>query len=315
MGAPDPDLADIWAAASAGQRRLWVLAQLAADPAVYAITAALSIHGPLDAASLSRALDLLVARHKSLRTVLAASPVGSLAPASTVANGNDPAGHGVHAPDQFISVRQRILSPSANGFALDIVSGDAALPPLDIDLAAGPLFRARLTRLAPDRHRLELALHHAVGDGWSIGVLSRELGALYHAQRHGAPLPLRPLPLQYRHFAARQDAWLAGPGGAAARRYWLDTLSCALPTLDLPADAPRPAVQTFNGALHHLTLKSACIDAMRTLAMRHGTTLFAVLLAGVNALLHRYTGLSDIIMGMRSPAVTRPISRIRSASI
>ncbi|HEY4174254.1 MAG TPA: condensation domain-containing protein, partial [Rhodopila sp.] len=254
--------------ASAGQRRLWVLAQLAGDPAVYAINATLDLEGPLDVAALTRAIDQLVVRHEVLRTRLITDPT--------------------------MAVRQRILPAEASGIMLEIAVADAA--PLAFD--GGPLFRTRLAWIGPDHHRLDIGLHHAIGDGLSIGVLSRDLGTLYSAFRQGKPPSLPPLSEQYRHLAARQEAWLASADGDAARAYWLDVLAGDLPVLDLPAHAPRPAVQTFRGALHHFTLDPTCVEAVRALAVRHDATLFSVLLAGVNALLHRYTDASDVIVGM-----------------
>jgi amino acid adenylation domain-containing protein len=266
-----PAATELLVPASAGQRRLWVLSQLAADPAVYAITATLDLDGPLDTPALARAVDRLVGRHEVLRTRLVAGGAGTL------------------------SVQQRILPPADSGIALEIGGGPE---PLVLSLDGGPLFRVRLTAICPDRHRLEIVLHHAIGDGWSIGVLARDLGELYRSVRRGEPPALPDLSVQYRDFAARQEAWLASADGAAARAWWLDVLAGDLPVLDLPADAPRPAVQTFRGALHRFTLDRSCAAAARSLAMRHGTTLFGVLLGGVNALLHRYTGAADIILGM-----------------
>ncbi|HEX4368862.1 MAG TPA: amino acid adenylation domain-containing protein, partial [Rhodopila sp.] len=129
--------------ASAGQRRLWVLAQLASDPAVYAINATLDLEGPLDVPALTRTIDQLVVRHEVLRTRLVTDPT--------------------------MAVRQRILPAATSGITLEIATADAG--PLALD--AGPLFRTRLTPIAPNHHRLEIVLHHAIGDGWSIGVLSR----------------------------------------------------------------------------------------------------------------------------------------------
>ncbi|MDB5370315.1 MAG: non-ribosomal peptide synthetase, partial [Roseomonas sp.] len=257
--------------ASAGQRRIWTLAQLAGDPAVYAIASVLHLDGMLDIPALQAALGSLVARHEALRTVFEPGPDG---------------------------LRQRILAADAAGFRLPLLQPEeAAALPLAFDLARGPLFQARLIRDAPASHRLEIVIHHAIGDGWSVGVLARDLGALYAAAHYGRPAPMPALPFQYRDAMRRQDAWRASTAGTAARLYWREALAGDLPMLDLPTDRPRPALQTFRGALHEARLGTTALAPLRHLAALRGTSLFAVLLAAVHVVLHRYSGQDDIVIG------------------
>ena len=256
--------------ASAAQRRMWVLSQLAMDPAVYAITAELEIEGPLDVATLEHALHALVRRHEALRTALVAQDGDTL--------------------------MQRILPAEDASIEVWGDAGIAGMPRLD--LAAGPLFQARLIQVAPQRHRLFLILHHSVGDGWSVGVLARDLGTLYGAALHGGADQLPRLDQQYRDFARMQAEWLDSPSAGQARQFWHAMLAGELPVLSLPTDRLRPAVQSFDGAVHQHPLPSEIAAGVRGMAVQHGTTVFAVLLSAVFALLHRWSGAEDVILGV-----------------
>ena len=264
-------LGEAVAPASAAQTRLWVLAQMAPDPRVYAMVTALELTGPLNVAALDRAFQALVARHEALRTVFETDGDGVL--------------------------RQRIQPSDACGFRLEVVDGAAEGPDVpDFNLATGPLFQVRLERRAADRHRLRIAQHHTIGDGWSWTVLARDLSVLYRAALDKSEPDLPALAMQYRHVEVQRSRWLDGPGGAAARRFWLETLSGDIPRVNLPADFPRPKLQSFDGALHAFTLPPRTAERLKAFAEDRGATLFMGLLAAVKALIHRYTGLEDVVV-------------------
>jgi non-ribosomal peptide synthetase component F len=168
------------------------------------------------------------------------------------------------------------------------------------DLSTGPLMRARLLRLAKlpsDEHLLLLSLHHIVSDGWSMGVLVREVAMLYEAYAVGAESPLKELNLQYGDYAVWQREWLRGEVLDQQLAYWRKQLAGAPPVLELPADRPRPQVQTFRGAALPFKLSKELAEELRALSRREGVTLYMTLLAGLQTLLARYTGQDDISTG------------------
>src|SRR6185369_8169667 len=177
---------------------------------------------------------------------------------------------------------------------------DARMP---FNLATGPLIRASLVRLGSEDHVLLVTMHHSVSDGWSRGVLIREVGALYRAFIEDKPSPLAELPLQYAEFAAWQRGWLAGEVFETHLRYWRRQLGGELPVLNLPTDKPRPEVQSFRGSSESLQLSVHLVQALNALSKREGVTLFMLLLAAFKALLSRYTEQSDIVIG--SPIANR----------
>ncbi|MEW5931854.1 MAG: amino acid adenylation domain-containing protein, partial [Gemmatimonadota bacterium] len=174
-----------------------------------------------------------------------------------------------------------------------IAEAEAGAP---FDLAAGPLLRARLVRIAADDHLLAVVMHHAVSDGWSAGVLVRELSALYPAALAGEPSPLPPLPTQYADQAVREREWTRGEAVEAQLAWWRGRLA-GVPALDLPADRPRPAVQSFRGAVHRFDVPAEVADAVRALARAGGATPFMALLAAWDLLLSRYSGQEDVAVG------------------
>jgi len=159
------------------------------------------------------------------------------------------------------------------------------------DLVSGPLLRASVVQTAERCYRLSFDMHHIVSDGWSLGVLVKELNALYRGET------LAPLPFQYRDFAAWQNRWLASPEAEADAQYWLEQLSGELPVLDLPADFPRPKAQSFAGSTLHFELDPELTAGLERLARKHDASLFMVLLAAFQTLLWRYTGLDDLVIG------------------
>jgi hypothetical protein len=185
-------------------------------------------------------------------------------------------------------------SPGAERQARRIAAEHATRP---FDLARGPLLRTGLVRLAPDRHLFLFNIHHIVSDLVSLGVLVQELSAAYEACSAGRPPALEPLPIQYKDFAARQNRLITGTEAERHRAYWLDRLAGPLPTLDLPADFSRPPLKTYSCDVCRIQLDADLTGRLHQIGLRHGMTLFMVLIATVKLLLHRYTQQEDIILG------------------
>src|SRR5262249_4410958 len=151
---------------------------------------------------------------------------------------------------------------------------------LAFDLSTGPLLRARLLRLAAEEHVLLVTLHHIISDGWSTGVLVREVGALYEAFAQGLPSPLAELPVQYADYAVSQREWLQGEVLEEQLRYWREQLSGAPAVLALPTERVRPAVPSYRGERETVGLSTALTAGLKELSRAQGVTLFMVLLAG-----------------------------------
>ncbi|HEU0299006.1 MAG TPA: amino acid adenylation domain-containing protein, partial [Longimicrobium sp.] len=262
---------------SFAQQRLWFLDQLTPGDSSYNVPLALRLRGTLDAGVLERALGEIVRRHESLRTTFAVvddEPVQVIAPAAPLRLEVEP------VADEDEAMR-RVREEA-----------DAAF-----DLARGPLFRARLFRIAPDAHVLLVAMHHAVTDGWSIGVLMRELAALCTAFARGEPSPLAPLPLQYADYADWQRRDLAGGEMDRQLAWWKERLAGAPELLELPTDRPRSAARARAGAAHHASLSGDTFAAVRAVAAATDATPFMVLLAAYAVLLGRYAGQDDVVVG------------------
>jgi pristinamycin I synthase-3/4 len=179
------------------------------------------------------------------------------------------------------------------------------------DLARGPLLRARLLRISHEEHIALLTLHHIVSDGWSMGVLVREVAALYAAFVRGEASPLAELPVQYADYAHWQREWLQGDVLAAQLDYWKTQLSGAPALLALPTDRPRPAVQRHAGDTVTTYLPAAQVEQLRNWAGAHNGTLFMALLAVLKVVLWRWTGQTDLVVGTvvagRSQAAVEPL--------
>jgi amino acid adenylation domain-containing protein/non-ribosomal peptide synthase protein (TIGR01720 family) len=268
---------------SFSQQRLWVLEQLLPGDAAYNIPVALELSGTLDVESLRRAFEAVVHRHEVLRTTFAMGPDGQ--PVQVI-----------HPPARFALPLEDLSSlPEAEARA-DVLRRalDEARTPFS--LTDGPLLRASLLKLGATEHVLLLDMHHIVSDGWSVGVLVRELGALYAAFREGRPSPLPALPVQFADYAVWQRGWLQGEVLEAQLGWWRQQLA-GLEPLELPTDFPRPAVRRQQGATVALKLPRRLSESLRTLARQEGATLFMVLLAGFQALLGRYSGQKDLAVG------------------
>ncbi|MGV4925651.1 non-ribosomal peptide synthase/polyketide synthase [Streptomyces sp. BHT-5-2] len=267
---------------SAGQQRLWFLDDLTAGGTEYNTGVGVRLCGPLDTGALRRALDRLTARHDSLRTTFATldgrgvQRVADTAvlPLATADLRDRPAGHRAREADRLLA--EELRRP--------------------FDLREGPLTRALLIGLAEDEHLLLLAQHHIVTDGWSVGVLVRELAALYGAEAGGGPDDLEESILQYPDFAVWERAHHTPGRYADDLAYWKRHLG-GMPQLDLPVDRPRPPVRTTSGAAHRHRLPADLAERLRALARARGTTLFTLYAGAAAVLFSRYTGQRDIVFG------------------
>ncbi|HKG94775.1 MAG TPA: amino acid adenylation domain-containing protein [Gemmatimonadaceae bacterium] len=269
---------------SFSQQRMWLLNQIEPDSAAYNLSAVIRMKGLLDRGALERTLAEVVRRHESLRTVFPnhdgnASQI--VMPAGTV-----------ELPVTDLAFFGDSLA-AREARAHELATEEAKRA---FDLATGPLFRAVLVKLDDIDHVLVMTMHHIVSDGWSRGVLYREVGALYDAFAANRPSPLAELPVQYADYARWQREWLTDGVLEPQISYWKQALA-ALPTLDLPADRPRPPVQTFKGATKSFHLPASLSAGLRALCTREESTLFMTLLAAFQALLGRYSGQEDIVVG------------------
>jgi amino acid adenylation domain-containing protein len=276
---------------SFAQERLWFLDRLEPGSATYNILAAWRLGGALDEAALERSLSEIVRRHEALRTVLGevdGSPVQVVVPfGGFVLPVEDLSGVG--EADREAAVRRRAAEEARRGF----------------DLSAGPLFRPALLRVGEEDHVLLLAMHHVVSDGWSIGVLFRELSALYAAYREGRESPLPELAVQYADYAVWQRGQLAGEVLEGQLGYWKERLAGAPELLELPADHSRPAVQTFRGATVPVELSLELLERLQALGRSEGATLYMTLLGAFQVLLSKYAGSEDVVVGSPIAGRTR----------
>ncbi|MGD2146471.1 MAG: amino acid adenylation domain-containing protein [Anaerolineae bacterium] len=268
---------------SFAQERLWFLDQFEPGSGLYNLPMVRRLRGMLDVHALERSLNEIVRRHASLRTTFPdvdGQPVQAVSPSLTIVLpvvdlGEVPRGEG--------EARARQLA------------ADEVQRPFD--LAGGPLVRALLLRLGDDDHVLAVTLHHIVSDGWSMGILSRELSVLYRAFCRGRPSPLPELPIQYADYAVWQREWMQGEVLEEQLAYWRQQLAGARGVLELPTDYARPAVQSYRGAARSTVLRKGLMGALRKLAQQEGATLFMTLLAAFKVLLCRLTGETDIVVG------------------
>ncbi len=279
---------------SFAQQRLWFVHQLEPDSPSYNVTTALWLSGTLDVSALERSLETVVARHEVLRTTF------------RLAEGE---------PVQVVAPELRLELPIADRSAVPAAERKAEVRRLiqeevrrPFDLERGPLLRARLIRLAPDEHALILIVHHIVFDGWSVGVLSRELSECYRAFERGETPRLPELPVQYADYAVWQREWLSGESFERQLAYWRTQLAGAPAVLELPTDFPRPRVQSYRGATERRVLSRPLLEKLKRLSQQEGATLFMTLLAGFQLLLSRYSGQEDIVVG--SPIANRTRSEL-----
>ena len=267
---------------SFAQERLWFLNQLEPDNAFYNISLAVRLSGLLNHTALDRTLSEIVRRHEVLRTTfqfINRGPVQVISPAGDlslpVTDLND-----LTEIEREIEIERLIAAEARRSFRLE----------------EGPALRMSLVRMNEVDHVVLFTLHHIVADGWSMGVLVREVAALYEAFCKGQPSPLKELPVQYADFALWQRMWLQGKELDQQLSYWKRQLSGTTPLL-LPTDHPAPAKSKFRGASHTFKLSPELVEKLKLLSRQENVTLFMTLLAGLQTLLHRLTGETDIPVG------------------
>lgn len=277
---PIPDGEDY--AISHAQQRLWILHQLENAPAVYNIPSALELEGNLDLGVLEKALTVLIRRHEALRT--------------TFFQKEEVVRQQIHPAPIGSVLRYFDFSHHSNSVVIanEFLRTEALQP---FDLIEGPLLRVSVLKIADQHHVLAFVLHHIICDGWSIDVIVRELSLLFRAFSEGTTVALATLPIQYRDFAAWQNAQLTQPHTDTARQYWLRQLAGDLPVLELPTDFPRPARQSFKGQTLSFSLGQELTRQLQALGRGENASVFIVLVAAVKTLLHRYSGQEDIIIG------------------
>lgn len=278
-------------ALSFAQEQLWFLDQLAPGSPVYNIVDVITLGGAYHADALRRALQELARRHDVLRT---AFPQSDGHPQQVVAPTID-------VPLAELDLRALPEAERQRAW-LRVVRDDGRKP---FDLARTPLFRATMVRFSDADHRLLITIHHIVADEWSMELMQQEVRQLYDDFRHARRPALPELPIQYADFACWQRAWLQGPVLEQEIAYWEHELAGARPVLDLPTDKSRPAMQSFRGATEGFELPRALLDRVKALGRQEQATLFMTLEAGFAALLHRYTGQDDLLVGTPISGRTR----------
>ena len=268
---------------SFAQGRLWFLERLAPDQVLYNLSSSLRLTGHLDLPLLERCLNEIIRRHEILRTSFMeenGEPVQVIAPSGTI--------HIV--PSDLTGLPEAEQRDQVRRLA-----ADAARRPFDLE--KGPLLRPDLLRLEDTDHVLVLTMHHMISDGWSMGVMIREIRSLYESFSAGTPSPLPELDIQYADFALWQREWMKGPEPAAQIDYWTKRLAGAPPVLNLPLDRPRPPRQTHHGGAEPLDIGPDLVRDLDEIARKAGATRFMILLAAYTVLLHRYCNQEDILVG------------------
>jgi amino acid adenylation domain-containing protein len=268
-------------ALSFAQERQWFLWHMDRDSSAYHIPTALRLRGTLDRAALQRSFDTLIARHESLRTHFVQDTDGTR--------------QIIQAPFALAIEQQHLAADSDDATIKARVEAEISRP---FDLQQGPLLRATLLQLNVDDHVLVLIQHHIVSDGWSMQLMVDELIRLYASYSRGDDVELPALPIQYADYALWQRRWMEAGERERQLDYWLDQLGGEQPVLELPLDRPRPTTQSLRGARLELALDGALSESLNAVARREGVTLFMLLLASFQTLLHRYSGQDDIRVGV-----------------
>jgi amino acid adenylation domain-containing protein/non-ribosomal peptide synthase protein (TIGR01720 family) len=271
-------------ALSYAQQRMWFLWQLDPQSGAYNLPGAVRLTGRLNLPALEQAFASLVARHETLRTVFQRQADDTLlqVPAS--------------APLVINHVDFRALPATEREQAVAQAAEQQSVLPFD--LSVGPLLRVTLLKLAEQEHVLLLTLHHIVSDGWSMNVLIDEFIRCYDAFDADTQPQLAPLPVQYSDYALWQRRWLEAGEQARQLDYWQAQLGDEHPVLELPTDHPRPAMPSYRGTRYEFAVDAQLAEQLRATAQKHNITLFMLLLGAFNVLLHRYTGQTDIRVGV-----------------
>ena len=267
---------------SYAQERLWLHNQLEPNTSNN-IPLAFRITGNLNRNALAKALNTILERHESLRTTFSSETEGPLQMVQ-------PAGP---LPVSFVDMGEWPEAGIEAVIARLITAEVRRLFNLSKDL----MVRATLIKLSDTEHILILTMHHIASDGWSIGIFFQELSALYRAAEEGRPSPLADLPIQYADFACWQRKWMQGEVFERQLAYWRDQLAHNPAVLELPADRPRPAVRSLQGASHGIILPEILVDRLKQLCKREGVTMFTLMMAALKTLLYRLTGHGDICVG------------------
>ena len=281
---------------SFAQQRLWFLSQLEPNSPAYNVNGAIKIQGAINIEALHYSINEIVKRHEVLRTqliVVDGKAVQAIAPELVL-------------PLPIINLHELTETEQANA-TQRLIFEETQRP---FDLAIEPLLRVKLLSLSEQEHILLFTMHHIISDGWSKGVLIRELAAVYTDFVDNKPSTLPELPIQYADFALWQREWLQGEQLQTHLDYWKQQLGGDLPILSLPTDRPRPAVQTFAGKTLSFVLPNSLTEELKSLSKQEGVTLFMTLLAGFKTLLYRYTGQADILVG--SPIANRNRAEIEN---
>ena len=274
------------------QQRLWFLRQMDPLSATYNLSTAFHMRGPLDVAAFERSFDVLVARHESLRTSFSAVDG---APRCSV-------DLDARLSLEFVDVSQT-EAVAREQTALALVTDAASRP---FDLAHCPLLRLLLVKLSPQHHLCCIVVDHIVADGISMGIVFIELQALYRQYTGGPPAALPPLAVQYIDHVHWHEQVLAAGALDHDLAFWKQQLRGLPPVLSLPTDRPRPRLQTSQGARALEIFPAPLVAELKALARREGVTLYMVLLAGLEILLHRHSGEEDFAVGTAVGARNRP---------
>lgn len=261
---------------SFAQERLWYIEQIGLANGAYNISGGIRFEGTLDVQALSKALGAIVERHEALRTRFPVHDAQGI---------------------QVIDAPEPVPLAPTDIDECELVAQMTRIASQPFDLARDRLYRFTLFRLAPEVHALAIVMHHIVSDGWSIGVLVREMAALYNAFVSGKPSPLEPLPLQYADYALWQRRVVAADGLSHDLDFWRRSLAGAPAALELPTDRPRPPVQSSHGARIGVTVPASLVATLTGLARSENATLFMVLLSALQIVLSRWSGQSDIVVG------------------
>ncbi|RYZ45464.1 MAG: non-ribosomal peptide synthetase, partial [Myxococcaceae bacterium] len=268
---------------SFAQQRLWFLEQLEPGTARYNMPVAVRLKGPLESPVLERVFNELIHRHEPLRTTFRLEADRSVQViASTAAL-------------RLALVDLTVLPVARREEEARRLANTEAQRPFDLE--RGPQLRATLLKLEEQEHVLLLTMHHIVSDGWSSGVLVREVGLLYAAFSQGQPSPLPALSVQYADYAVWQREWLQGKELERHLSFWKEQLAGVSPALELPTDRPRPPEQTFHGAMLPVKFPRGLSESLKALGHKEGVTPFMLLLAAFQVVLHRYSGQESFSIG------------------
>src|SRR5581483_5284740 len=290
-GAIERALRDGDLALSFAQERLWFIEQMESGTGTYNIPAGVKLEGELKIEALEQSLREVVRRHEVLRT----SFIETEGEPRQVVRERAELGiaevdlSGLDAGEQERAIKELQRAESGRGF----------------DLAAGPLIRGRLLRIAEQEQVLLLTMHHIVSDGWSSRIIIEETASLYDSFTEGQPSGLNELPIQYADYAVWQREWLQGEELERQVGYWKEKLAGVSEVLELPTDRPRAAVQSHRGAVQPLQLSSSLSGSLKALSQRNSSTHYMTMVAALKTLLYRYSGQRDIAVGSTIAGRTR----------